>query len=71
MLKLFFICQNISENISTVLTFGLAVTFPTILSVIASSLAIIWWLAKFYDKYEDRLSKIEWKKFFKRKRIDK
>lgn len=57
-----------SECISTIFTVFLMVSFPTILSVIGSLLAIIWWLIKFYEKYNGSiLDKIKsLKSIFKR-----
>ena len=43
-----------SEFLSTFLSFGLFATMPSTLSMIASSLAIIWWLWKLYDKVSQK-----------------
>lgn len=40
-----------NETVSSLVSFILVLTVPTFLSIIASSLAIIWWLLKFKEKY--------------------
>lgn len=53
-----------SEYISTFFSLFLMLSFPTILSVIASAMAIIWWIIKFYEKYKTAIvNKIkDWRK---------